>query len=165
MRDNFWPSLWEQFYSFVTLLSLAATVPALMISALVVITWHKEFILFRSSKNPTSSQKLIGGIYRGFVGSFIDNLWWGFAWTFNYIGLEFWRDVFFAYGVFCNVIFRQGALIWAGWLHIDAENDSRETVEEVQRARRRTKRLVISSAIIGVLSVFALMLIKNSGGS
>lgn len=152
---------WEYFYSFVTLLSLGLSLPAMAIAALVIFGWHKEFVLYKQTKNPTSEQRLIAGIYRGFVGSLIDNAWWFFAWTFDYLDMEFWRNVFFAYGVFCNVIFRQGALIWAGYLHIEAENMSKKTRKAIKKARRRSKMVIIQSIVMAFIFVAFLFLIKH----
>lgn len=112
---------WTGFYEFMTLLSLGLTPPAIVASIVTAWKWRHDHTAYMRSENPTAAQTINAGIFRGFVGAFVDNLWWGFAWSFDYLGMEGPRNFFFTYGVFSNVFFRQIATTWAGSLHIRAE--------------------------------------------
>ena len=146
------------FYDFMTLLSLGLSVPAIYVCSLVLIRWHSEYVIYVESQNRVPSQLLIGGIYIGFFGSLGDNLWWGFAWTFDYLELEEYRDFFFKYGVYNNVVFRQSALVYAGFLHICAEALSRG-----DHSMKKTKKQVAYSFVAGGVFVAALIAIKILG--
>ena len=148
-----------------TLLSLSATWPALTVCVMVLMSWHSQYIAYCKSQHRTPSATLIAGVWIGFFGSMIDNAWWGFAWSFDYIDtgeglIHWWRNFFFKYGVFPNTFFRQGALIWAGVLHVSAENMSRETKRETAVASDKTKKILALSVLAGIAYTAMLIAIK-----
>ena len=59
------------------------------------------------------------GVVVGFIGGWVDNLYWGLAWLANYLALE--SEAFlFGHGSYSNVIFRQGFGIVAALCHVQA---------------------------------------------
>lgn len=146
-----------------TVLSLWLTWPALFICVMVLMAWHTEYISYCMSKNRAPSQLLIAGVFIGFCGSFVDNTYWGIAWSLDFIGapegsqVDAWRDWFFHNGVYPNVAFRQSALLYAGVLHTLSEIMSRRTDKEKLRGRKRLINGVVASAIFGAIYVSGLI--------
>ena len=160
-RDIF-KNIHDFIYDFLTLFSLGLTVPAMTMAIMVLFTFHKEFILYKQAENPTKGQTIIAGIYRGFFGAVVDNAWWGAAWTFDYLGMEGPRNFFFIYGVVVNVVFRQGALIWSGFLHIKAGDLNNDELALIERAKRRTMKILKQSLVCGVIYILLLVVVKNA---
>lgn len=108
---------------FVELLSLALTVPTLILSAWVAFIYGKESIAIyyraRRGIKLTGTQLLISGIAVGFAGSFFDNLYWGLAWLAEFTDSDY-KNTLFGNGVYSNVPFRQTAGIVAAGLHLAA---------------------------------------------
>lgn len=103
--------------------SLALTIPTLVLSAWVVFAYrpdaHQAIQSIATGRVPWRVQLLILGIVIGFAGSFFDNLYWGLAWGAEAIGHSS-RDAWFENGVWSNLPFRQGAGIVAGICHVVA---------------------------------------------
>ena len=78
-------------------ISLVLTVPTILLSLWVV--------------------ALFGPI--GFIGNFFDNIYWGIAWTVEFLNRDEPND-WFKYGVASNIPFRQLAGITAATCHIAA---------------------------------------------
>lgn len=74
----------------------------------------------------TEMHWLLMGIFIGFLGSSVDNLYWGLAWTAEYLKHPIKEDLFH-YGVMSNLPFRQLTTLAAAYCHIRAaiETDSR----------------------------------------
>lgn len=153
-------TLWGAFYEFMVLLSLGLTPPALVASFVTALKWRNEHKAYMRADNPTETQTINAGIFRGFAGSFVDNLWWGFAWSFDYLGMEGPRNFFFAYGVMSNVFFRQSATIWAATLHLRAEAMSHHLKTERQAARLEYKRIIVMTAVLTSVYIGALIYLK-----
>lgn len=102
--------------------SLALTAPTLFLCAWVVREYRSGAVDgFKLARIGIYSRShlLVLGITIGFAGSFMDNLYWGFAWTAEAIGHPS-RDWWFSHGVWSNLPFRQGAGILAGIAHVVA---------------------------------------------
>jgi len=100
--------------------SLALTAPTLVLCAWVVKEYGREAIEgVRLARRGVFSRShlLVVGIAIGFAGSFMDNLYWGFAWSAEAVSHPS-RDWWFANGVWSNLPFRQGAGILAGVAHV-----------------------------------------------
>lgn len=151
----------DNLHGFFTLISLGLTWPALTVCVLVLYSWHSEYIKYcKTISNVTPSLKLIAGVYIAFFGSMIDNTWWGIAWTLDYLDRPS-RDFWFINGVYPNVIFRQIALIWAGVLHISAENMSRKTQIAKDMSRKNSTQIFAISGAIGLLYILTLYLVHH----
>ena len=145
-----------------TLLSLGMTWPALAVCMLVLTSWYQQYIVYCKAVVKKPSMMLIAGVMIGFAGSMVDNFWWGLAWTADYIAPEHpVRDFLFLNGVYPNIFFRQGALIWAGMLHINPENMSRKTQVQTAMARKKTKAIILTSIIVGVIYIGILVILKT----
>lgn len=110
------------------LVSLAATPPFLLLGAVVV--WKFSPVAWATARGVyewKDKHILIVGILIGFMGSLVDNVYWGCAWLAEYMG---WGSakMLFANGVWSNVPFRQFAGIAAAILHLYAVLDRRELV-------------------------------------
>lgn len=100
-------------------LSLALTVPTILLALVVVFVWAKETIKAFGipAKERTSAQWLIIGVAVSFIGMVLDNSYWGAAWTASF---EEWgcTGSLFESGVFANIPFRQGTGIFAAYCHL-----------------------------------------------
>ena len=72
------------------------------------------------------------------------------------------RNFFFIYGVVVNVVFRQGALIWSGFLHIKAGDLNNDELALIERAKRRTMKILKQSLVCGVIYILLLVVVKNA---
>lgn len=110
---------------FFTLMSLLISVPTIFFSIAVVIIWRKEAVKFLKNKDDATSW-LILGIWISFLGFTLDNLYWDLAWTYGYIYPEK-TNLFFIYGSFPNIFFRQLMGLLGGYCHIKAYIIQRNT--------------------------------------
>lgn len=105
----------------VEFVSLTLTVPTLLVGVWVL--WVYGPSALRSLRSwshgntPEYHSLLIVGIVVGFLGSVLDNAYWGAAWSSEFFDHES-RDSLFQYGVWSNVPFRQLAGTAAGSLHV-----------------------------------------------
>jgi len=104
--------------------SLTLTVPTLLVGAWVLWIYGPAAIqslnAWTHGSRPEYHALLIVGIAVGFLGSVLDNAYWGAAWSAEFFDHQS-RDDLFKYGVWSNVPFRQGAGILAGSLHVWAQ--------------------------------------------
>lgn len=134
----------------VELQSLAFTIPVLLLCFLVI----KEGIgPLKASTGQT--RWILLGICLGFAGNFVDNLYWMFPWTANY--LEDPRTgVLVSFGVFPNLIFRQGLTIAAAYCHLRAF---------IPRERKRLVQIInlsiLSATLCGQLFIFCLWQVNH----
>lgn len=154
-------TVFEWFHSVMTLISMGLTSPALTVCVLVLMSWHVSYVEYCRTRSKDPSLMLIAGVYIGFFGSMVDNAWWGLAWSFDYLSHPY-RDFFFHNGIYPNTFFRQGALIWAGILHVSAENLSRKTKGARDLATRNTRRIIVISAIVGLAYMALLFAMKTT---
>lgn len=103
----------------VTLLSLALTVPAVMGCIGVILLWKDSAVDALQQQERLALHWFILGVTVGFLGSLVDNVYWGIAWTADYLGHSS-RDAWFYNGVYPNLIFRQACLSFAAYCHIRA---------------------------------------------
>jgi len=99
------------------LLSLALTVAGLIWAIEVIRFWGPKAKEAYYAKHRTPAQWLVLGIIVSFVGSIIDNLYWGAAWGTNYLGLSMSAPLF-QNGVYSNIPFIQVPLVLASVLHV-----------------------------------------------
>jgi len=129
-------------------ISLFLTWPTILLGAVVVIKWGqsawKSLCTKRSERD--STQWFILGVAVAFLGSIVDNGYWGVAWTAHTIDHPQTLNLF-ATGVYFNIPFRQMAGAYAAYCHLKAyaagsvENDL------------KTKRLVVVSLMLGAAHV------------
>ena len=103
-------------------ISLVLTVPTILLSLWVVALFGPKawrFISTKPIKNLSESELLVIGITIGFIGNFFDNIYWGIAWTVEFLNHDEPND-WFKYGAASNVPFRQLAGIIAATCHIAA---------------------------------------------
>lgn len=105
----------------VEFISLTLTVPTLALSFWVLFVFGPQslktfFGIFRGMQS-TPPELLVMGISVGFLGAFLDNAYWGLAWSADFFKLET-RDVLFDFGAWANIPFRQAAGIAAATLHL-----------------------------------------------
>ena len=143
-----------------TLISLGLTIPAVIICMGVIKLWHHQYVNYCTTKNRTPSLFLIAGVYISFCGSLVDNTWWGVAWTLDYLSHPY-TDWWFENGVYSNVFFRQTALIYAGILHIHAENMSRDEPSRTQ-SLKLSKNIILGGMSLGCLFMVILLSLKYS---
>lgn len=151
----------EFFHAPATLISLGLTWPGMAIACLVLARWHKKYIEYCFIRQKTPSMMLIVGIYIAFFGSVWDNGWWGIAWSLDFIDpghgkIHYWRNFFFHYGVFPNVVFRQSALFLAGLLHVSS-NDLSRRIEGKPPSKVKGQTVAWVSICVGILYVFAML--------
>lgn len=103
----------------VTLLSLLLT-PATVIGCIaVVVLWFDSAKKAFYEKHKTEMHWLILGVFFSFLGSIVDNTYWGLAWSANYLEHPLADDLFHN-GVFSNLPFRQITTLLAAYCHMRA---------------------------------------------
>lgn len=106
-------------HSHITLISLALTPATILMCAIVTVLWWKptKEALFVTHKKDIHWFMI--GVLVSFLGSMVDNFYWGLAWLADYYNAPE-RDNLFKYGVYPNTFFRQGATLVAAMCHIRA---------------------------------------------
>lgn len=107
----------------VTLASLALTPATIIAAAVVVFLWWGSAKRAFWISHKSEVQWFVLGVTIGFIGSMVDNIYWGLAWAADYTGHES-RDALFRYGVYSNTPFRQICTIGAAVCHIKAAVDT-----------------------------------------
>lgn len=111
-------------HEFAELTSLVLSVPTVVLSAAVVWLWGPT--AWRALRNTTEVMTgtcwFILGVAAGFLGSLVDNIYWGMAWTASFVHHP-WKDWFFEQGVWSNIPFRQTAGIIAAYCHLRAAKE------------------------------------------
>lgn len=135
------------------IISLGLTAPTIFLACAVIVRWfdaaassfatHKE--------NRTSHQWFIIGVFISFLGQAADNLWWGVAWTAEFLGLPF-RDSLFDYGVVSNIPCRQLTGIIAAFCHLKAFS------EYTGKSVDFTRKIAVG---IGLFTASLLLLIRG----
>lgn len=127
-------------------LSLALTVPALVLFAVTVGHWWPRA---RGKRDAVGWVAL--GIVLSFGGQFFDNLYWGFAWASEFINHPS-KDFLFLHGVYSNIPFRQLAGMLAAYCHCRGF-----FIMLGQRGRiKRLNLITLQSLVAGVIIVIAL---------
>lgn len=133
--------------SIVQLISLALTPMVIIGCVVVVYLWRHGALNSLKTANRKDIDWFILGVAIAFLGGGIDNLYWGIAWSADYIGHPT-RDFWFKHGTYSNAPFRQVCGVIAAFCHIKAAVGTDNTV---------LKRLAIVGAALGVLLVSILM--------
>lgn len=104
-----------------TILSLALTVMFVANAIRVCIIWRKYAAasLITPFRKRTESDWLASGIFLGFFGNIVDNVFWALVWILVLFEMP-QEATFFAIGSFMNLIFRQGLGIAAARHHVIA---------------------------------------------
>ena len=110
-------------------ISLILTIPTVVFGAMVVALWGKTAFRLKIGRTKlNSTQWFVLGVTVGFLGSVIDNIYWGIAWGAEFLGHDsasFW----FSNGVYSNIPFRQIAGTIAAYCHIKSAVTYRRTSE------------------------------------
>lgn len=139
-------------HDFVTLLSLALTPLTILASAAVIYFFYKPFVRACSSRDKDAVQWMILGVVIGFAGSILDNIWWGFAWSADYLdNTSAFRHFMFDHGVYSNAFARQAMGIIAGLCHISSALIAED---------KAVKRITYTGCILGVLLITNLIYFK-----
>ena len=101
--------------------SLVLTAPLLALAGMVVYYWFPDSL--NASKKPISIWQshdwFVVGIAISFIGSILDNAYWGLAWSTALIHHDC-RDCLFEWGALPNIFFRQIATSVAAYCHLRA---------------------------------------------
>ncbi len=130
------------------LVSLALTVPTVVLGLTVVYLWGTEAKAAILKRNKTATQWFIIGVAVGFVGGALDNIYWAIPWSANFLGLQS-TDLLMQSGVYFNIPFRQIAGIVAAYCHI------RSAIVFVEGSHplksKHLTALVVSASIAGLV--------------
>lgn len=141
------------------LLSLGLTIPALYWSLITLREWYPAFLVAWSAKKKTTHQRLIIGVFISFAGSYVDNLYWGIAWSAAFLELP--AQVFlFKYGVLPNIPFRQAPLLIASAFHTLASRLHGLDEEAENRELAVFRSQAFQSIAAGVVFISLLVMIK-----
>lgn len=99
--------------------SLALTVPTVVLGVGVIWVWGPSAIKQLKAKTLTSESWFIIGVVVAFLGSVLDNIYWGIPWTLSFMG-DPNTDFYMTHGVYFNIWFRQTAGIIAAYCHLKA---------------------------------------------
>tara|TARA_R110000737_G_scaffold352662_2_gene399635 strand:+ start:734 stop:1186 length:453 start_codon:yes stop_codon:yes gene_type:complete len=103
------------------LVSLALTIPTVILGVAVVVQWWPAASLAaRSRKLLTGSEWFIVGVALSFAGSVVDNLYWSTAWVESFLYGDITATWAFQNGAWTNIVFRQGVGIFAAFCHLRA---------------------------------------------
>lgn len=134
------------------LVSLALTIPTVILAGVVVKVWGPAI----KHKPVLANDWFILGVVIGFVGAFLDNLYWAIPWTAKTLDLEI-ADELWTGGVYFNIFFRQGMGILAAYCHLRAATiHSNRTISGLNS-------LLVASNLLGVIYSILLMFIYIKG--
>lgn len=140
-------------YKFSEVISLSLTVPAVLLGLLVVVIWWRSGLKALRSSARTGTDWLILGIIISFIGSSLDNIYWGIAWGASLFELDS-RDFWFQNGVYANIPLRQSAGIIAALCHIQGAVDWASSGAE---SRGVMQKILIAIWVAGCLTCVALI--------
>ncbi len=103
----------------ITILSLGLTPLTIIASCAVVYLWWSGAWTALTKEHREPMHWFILGVLVGFIGAVFDNLYWGVAWSLDYINSPY-RDAVFDFGVYSNLPFRQIATAAAALCHVRA---------------------------------------------
>jgi hypothetical protein len=99
------------------LISNGLAIPTILLSLLVVFFWFNPAKSSIKSVVKTSEQWFILGVFIGFLGESLDNIYWTIAWSIQYLSLDI-APLVMEKGVFNNIPFRQVLGIIAAYCHV-----------------------------------------------
>lgn len=136
-------------HKFVEVQSLIMSVPTILGAIAVVFLWGRPTIFQRA----TTRDWIMLGVTISFVGQIGDNVYWGVAWTANFLDSP-WASSLFQAGVFSNIPFRQGCGTVAAYCHLRAYCDITKNPRESVRALHE---YALTSVLLGVLAALLLL--------
>lgn len=141
-------------YEIATLVSLGLTPGVIISSALVAsLFWH-PYVRALSDKNRTAVGWMIIGVEANFVGDVVDNIWWGIAWSGDFVDpTSTVREFFFTNGIYSNVIFRQTFGLIGAMCHIKSG---------ITTTSVKDKKVYFWAAAFGIAWVLFLIFLKNN---
>ena len=142
------------FNDIAALISLALTVPTVMFAVAVLCIWGKEALRVFKAGPSNPMEWLIIGVVIAFLGSVVNNLYWGFAWSHTYLSGQELDPTIAHMGVVFNIFFRQVCGILAAYCHL-------KSYTELKKDSNLNANLWISSSIVGVVYVMLLSLFKR----
>lgn len=147
--------MFELIQSNFELLSLAMTIPTVLLGIGVVVLFWPAARQAIVGESRDAQGWLIMGIWFGFLGSCLDNAYWSAPWTAFYIGQSELGLSLTQIGVFFNVTFRQGFGISAAYCHLRASQ------EEGDINGRGLNALLAVSSVLGMLYSLILFTVQR----
>lgn len=98
----------------IELISLALTAPTMVGALAVVLLWSPSLRKVQNGRD-----WILLGVIISFVGQFLDNGYWGMAWTLEFLEHP-WQETVFQYGALANIPSRQIAGTAAAYCHLKA---------------------------------------------
>lgn len=138
-----------QFHNFTEAISLALTVPAIILALAVVKIWLPRVFEARRRNEMGEVQWLILGVSISFIGASLDNAYWAIPWSLQFMGkpqAEFW----FSFGSVPNIFFRQIAGIIAACCHMRSFYASRKGYKSLEF-------FLLVTHVMGIFFVLALI--------
>ena len=139
------------------LISNGLALPVILLSIAVVYLWFKPACNSIKKFAGTPEQWFILGVFIGFLGETVDNIYWTVAWSLQYLGLGA-APVVMEHGVFSNIPFRQIFGIVAAYCHIRSALEYRKSSEHSETLNY----LLIFSIVLGFIYSIALVIVKNT---
>lgn len=112
---------YQTFHDIAELVSLAGTLPTVVLAIFVVYTWGPAaWVAVRKGwPKMNGNDWFIVGVAIGFLGQIADNVFWAIPWTASYLRMESANSAW-QIGVFFNIVFRQSMGIMAAYCHLRA---------------------------------------------
>lgn len=137
----------ETIHEAAKLLSNGLALPVLLLSLGVVLVWYEPAKKTISNFIKTPEQWFILGVFFGFVGEFLDNLYWTVTWTASYLNTEYASSLM-KYGVFPNIPFRQGLGIVAAYCHIRSAMEYKKEFNKLEKESNKKIIYIINLLLI-----------------
>lgn len=131
--------------------SLTLTSPTILLAILLLYLWFGKAREALFTRNRSSTQWLLLGVFIGFAGGLGDNFFWGIAWTLSYLHHP-WKGPVFESGALFNIFFRQGAGTVAAYCHLRAAAEHDGSSLTV----RRLNTVIALTIVLGVAMWFGL---------
>ena len=130
------------------LVSLAMTIPTLVLGMGVICVWGKAALSAMRRDTLDSHGWFILGVVGSFVGSVLDNLYWSIPWAHALLESQSTYDLM-NMGVYFNIFFRQGAGIFAGFCHLKAADMSNTRPTKIANTLLAYSNLLAVGVCIG----------------
>jgi len=128
------------------LLSSGLTITTIVLSVLVVTLWYKstQVVVAKAKRGKALKTEdwFIIGVFIGFAGETLDNLYWLLPWSAAYLNLAV-TDTLMQTGVYFNIPLRQGLGIVAAYCHI------RSAMQYHNKDDQRANKALLYAAMAG----------------
>lgn len=131
-------------------LSLATTPVTIIMCIAVCAVWRKSAIDAIIHKPKSDLDWFIVGVFIGFLGSTLDNIYWGIAWSLNFTNSSY-KEWVFNHGAWSNLPFRQITTTVAAICHLMAATHTNRIL---------LKWLAWVSAVVSFIFLIGLMMVK-----